>query len=409
MLLGFRLANVLSFRSDQRLSMVATELGSGAARRLPIKEAGRPVSVVPVVGIYGANASGKSNTLTGLRMMRHAVLKSVAWVNEEHPVRRVPFALDPQCAEETSFYEVDLELDGIRYTYGFEIDDERVHAEWLHAYPKGRRQVWFDRDGDEIHFAGEGLRGEKQDLVRKTRPDSLFLTVAAEWNNEQLLPVFEWFRDNLWLISPEQDRPQRQEFTKARVVREERFRDQVGRLLTRADLGIVGFDDEALRTGEVRLLHRAGEHTTSLDFAHESMGTRSWFALLGPLLEAFQQGTTVLVDELDASLHPALVAEVIWMFEDAEVNVRGAQMVFTTHDASLLRPLSGGERILDRDMVWISEKDHQGVTQLYPLSSLRPPPRPNENLERGWLLGRFGGAPRVAPGELVREAGEALA
>lgn len=408
MLLAYRAANVLSFRDEQRLSLIATELNGGTARPTAIREGGKPVSVVPVVGIYGANASGKTNTLAGLRRMRQAVLNSVAWVNEAQPVRRVPFALDPACADEPSFYEVDLELNGVRYTYGFEIDDERVQAEWLHAYPKGRRQVWFDRDGDEIHFAGEGLRGEKQDLVRKTRPDSLFLTVAAEWNNEQLLPVFEWFRDNLWLISPELDRPRRHEFTKARALREQRFRERVGRLLARADLGIVGFDEEALDSGEIRLLHRAGEHTVSLDFAHESMGTRAWFALLGPLIEAFRQGTTVLVDELDASLHPALVAEVIWMFEDPRVNTHGAQMVFTTHDASLLRPLAGGERILDRDMVWMSEKDSRGATRLYPLSSLRPPPRPDENLERGWLLGRFGGTPRVAPGELVREVGEIL-
>ncbi|MFI6919019.1 ATP/GTP-binding protein [Nonomuraea spiralis] len=409
MLLNFRLANVLSFRDDQRLSLIATELNDGTARPIPVREGGRPVSVVPILGIYGANASGKTNTLAGLRLMRQAVLHSVAWISQEKPIRRIPFALDPTCADDDSFFEVDLELAGVRYTYGFELDDERVQAEWLHAYPKGRRQIWFDRDGDDIRFAGEGLRGEKQDLARKTRPDSLFLTVAAEWNNEQLLPVFEWFRDNLWLISPEQDLPQRQEFTKARALDDERFRDQVGRLLTRADLGIVGFDEDALERGDVRLLHRAGDHTVSLDFVHESMGTRAWFAMLGPLLEAFKRGTTVLVDELDASLHPTLAAEVIRMFEDPEVNAHGAQMVFTTHDASLLRPLAGGERILDRDVVWMAEKDARGATELYPLSSLRPPPRPNENLERGWLLGRFGGVPRVAPGELAREAGEALA
>lgn len=410
MLLGFRLANVLSFNDVQHLSMIATGLGGGVARPLATRQEGRPISVLPVVGIYGANASGKSNTLAGLRMMRHAVLQSVAWGNEEHPVRRVPFALDPSCAEVSSFYQIDLELDGVLYTYGFEIDDERVHAEWLHVHPKGRRQIWFNRDGDEISFEDGGLRGETQNLMRRTRSDSLFLTVAAERNNEQLLPVFEWFRDHLRVISPEQDRAHRQEFTKARVLRDECFRDQVGRLLARADLGIVGFDDEALRAGEVRLLHRSGEHATSLDFAHESLGTRSWFALLGLLVDAFQQeGATVLVDELDAGLHPALVAEVIWMFEDTEVNARGAQLVFTAYDASLLRSLPGGERILDRDMVWMSEKDHQGATRLYPLSSLRPPPRPKENLERGWLLGRYGGAPRLEPGELVREAREALA
>src|ERR1700733_10959818 len=110
-----------------------------------------------------------------------------------------------------SLYEVDLTLTGIRYTYGFEIDDDRVRGEWLHSYPKGRKQIWFDRQDDEIEFPGEGLRGEKLELARRTRSDGLFLSVAAQFNHDQLLPVFEWFRDNLSLSSPEANRFQRQE------------------------------------------------------------------------------------------------------------------------------------------------------------------------------------------------------
>ncbi|WP_280303354.1 AAA family ATPase [Nocardia abscessus] len=409
MLLSFRTANVLSLRDEQRLSFVTAELSDGSGRPTAVRENGKPVLVVPAVGIYGANASGKTNVLAALRLMRDAVLHSVSWVGHPTPVRRTPFALHPKFADEPSFYEVDIVVEGVRYTYGFEIDDDRVLGEWLHAYPKGRRQVWFERDEDDIRFPGEGLRGEKLELARRTRPDALFLTVAAIWNHEQLLPVHAWFRDNLWLISPEDDRLRRLAYTKHKVVRDAITKDRVTRLMAVADLGIVDIEVISVADEEIRLVHRAGDHAVTIDFAAESMGTQAWFALLGPLLDAFDRGTTVLVDELDASLHPAMAAEVIQMFESTDANPNTAQMLFTTHDATLLRTPAGGGHVLGRDAIWLTEKDTFGATNLYPLAGVRPLPRKDENLERGYLLGRYGGTPRVASGELARAVEEALA
>lgn len=140
-----------------------------------------------------------------------------------------------------------------------------------------------------------------------------------------------------------------------------------------------------------------------MNFGQESMGTRSWFALLGAVLEALAAGTTLLVDELDASLHPTMSAEVIRMLQDPEANPFGAQMLFTTHDATLLHTLLGGDRVLDRDTVWLTEKDAGGGTELYPLTSFQPPPRKEDNLFRRYLLGKYGGTPHVSPGGLARE------
>jgi hypothetical protein len=411
MLLSFRAANVLSIREEQSLSFVATELNDGSARPTAIKEGGKPVSVIPVLGIFGPNASGKSNVVAALRMMQTAVLKSVDWFAESHPVRRVPFLLDPDWAAEPSFFEADIEISGTRYTYGFELDDERVRGEWLHAYPRGRRQVWFERDDDgEISFPGEGLRGEKLDLARRTRRDSLFLTVAATWNHPQLVPVFEWFRDKLWFTSPEgTDRRQREAYTRQRVAREPAFRKRVASLLTVADLGIADIEVIPARDDEIRLIHQAGDYQRALDFGSESLGTRAWFAMIGPLLDVFDRGVTILIDELDASLHPTLCSEIIRMFDDPAANPHGAQLVFTTHDVTLLRTLTGGERVLDRDAVWLTEKKSGGFTELFPLKSFRPPPRKGDDLFRRYLLGAYGGTPRIGSGELAREIEGALA
>jgi len=284
MLLSARVANVLSFRDEQQLSFIATDLNDGSARPTGVRERGKKILIVPVIGLYGANASGKTNVLAALRLMRLGVLESLRWFSDPNAVRRIAFVLDPDMAQESSFYEVDLVLkDGVRYTYGFEIDDDRVGGEWLHAYPRGRKQVWFDRANGKFDFPGEGLRGEKLELARRTRSDALFLTVAAQFNHEQLLPVFEWFRDNLWLVSPEHDdRARRLNYTRKKVVQDDIFRGHIARLLKVADLGINGIEVVSEADEQIRLVHQARSSGVPLDFSQESMGTRSWFALLGP-------------------------------------------------------------------------------------------------------------------------------
>jgi hypothetical protein len=403
MLLRFRVANVLSFRDEQSLSFVATELHEGAVQLTGIRERGKGISVVPVVGIYGANASGKSNSLRALSLMRDAVLDSLRWVSEPNPVRRIAFALDPGFRNKPSLYEADIVLrDGIRYTYGFEIDDHSVRGEWLHAYPKGYKQEWFDRsDNNKIEFPGEGLRGEKSELARLTRPDTLFLGVAAQFNHEQLTPVFEWFRDNLRLISPEKEKFERENHTTYRVLSDPSFRDRIARIMRIADLGITGFDQRALTKGEIRLLHRARAKDVSLDFANESWGTRSWFALVGTLLEAIDKGAIVLIDELDSSLHPVMSAEAVRMIQDLRANPSGGQLAFTSHDATLLYALINSDRVLDRGSLWLTEKRSDGSSELYPLTSLSPPPRKEDNLFRKYLLGQYGGIPHVSSGTLA--------
>jgi hypothetical protein len=407
-LLSFRFANVLSFRDEQDLSLTTTDRDDELARPTGIRERGQKVLAVPAVGIYGANASGKSAALEALDMMRRAVLGSLRWFSEPSFVRRVGFALDPELAGQPSFFEVDMVLsDGVRYTYGFELDDYRVRGEWLHAYPKGFKQVWFNRD-ESIDFRGEGLRGEKLELERRTRSDALFLTVAAEFNHGQLLPVFEWFRDNFEIIGPERSELLAEDDvrTRAGVLSDPRYRDRIARLLRVADLGITGFDEAALANGRLQLLHRSGLHDVALPYERESLGTRSWFRLLGPLLAALDRGAVVLVDELDGSLHPAIAAEAVRLFQAPSANPRGAQLLFTTHDVTLLHALVGDDRVLSRDTVWLTEKDRNGASTLYPLTGVSPMPRKEDNLLRGYLLGRYGGVPRVSSGMVAREAEE---
>lgn len=422
MLLRFRVANHRSIRGECELSFVGTSGEGSVARATALRHQDQEVSVLPIVGIFGANASGKTNLLRALFDMRDAVRTSFAEWATLPRVPRQPFKLDPAAADETTLYEVDLMLGAIpvRYTYGFELSDERVEAEWLHAYPEGRRVVWFDREADrpeaeggEFLFpgsnhrsdsgAGPGFQGQRDVLVPVTRPNALFLSTGATLNDPQLAALHRWFIDNLWLMTPGQDVKARSDWTQRMLTDRKRgkaYREWLVELLSVADLGISGIDIDR-KTGEIALRHRISDGSDiALDFVgEESLGTHSWFAFLGPMLSVLDAGTVLLVDELDSSLHPTLAAEVVRLFQNPKSNPRGAQLLFTTHDATLL-----GSAVLDRplarEQVWITSKKTSGETELYPLAAAGP--GDDEDLEQGYLRGRYGGSPRVSVGEIAR-------
>ncbi len=421
MLIRFRVANFRSLRDDQELSLVAARRGS---RSDLLQAEGLGVDLLRVAGIYGANAAGKSNVLDALRFMAEAVVGSHRLWPPVGPIPREPFLLDAKSHEEPSLFEVDLVIGGVRHQYGFALDHEKIVEEWLHVFPRGRRQVWFSRDVEEAEpFAfGKHLKGNNRILARLTRPNCLFLSVAAGYNHEALLPVYRWFAQELRFAAA-QDRvswASLQEF----LGRRERKENEAAllELLQRADLGVVGFEirgealgrssdeepglfvrspDGSLQVFELK--HQAGRAAVTLPVAKESRGTRAWLSLVGPILEALESGSLLCVDELDASLHPRLAVEVVRIFQDPDSNPKGAQLFFNTHDSSLLGTLLG-QPVLHRDQVWFVEKDRAGASRLYPLTDFKP--RKLENVERGYLHGRYGAIPFLTSLPLLLNARE---
>lgn len=401
MLLRLRVANVRSLRDEHELSFVAADdEPSRVARRLTLA-GNRSVSVFPLIGLFGANASGKTNVLAALTDMRKAVLNSYARWASYDGTDRIPFALDVEGEREPSFYEADIVVDDVRWTYGFELGSDRVEAEWLHSYPRGHRQVWLDRDASRTKvydWPGSRVKDRNQ-LERRTRPNALLLSTAGTDNHPQLSPLFHWFRQNMWLIDPEDERAQREAFT-TRELSGRRAR-RINELLRVADLGITGTEvvQEGNDRAKVTLTHRSAAGDVPFDWRQESLGTRSWFALLGPLLLALDEGAVLLVDELDASLHPRFAAEVIRLFHDPDSNPKGAQLVFTAHDFTVLSTPSGG-RLLEPGQVWLTEKDEDGATDLYPLTAASP--GKDEDLMKSYLAGAFGAVPSLLEGQFAR-------
>lgn len=375
--------------------------------------------VLPVAAIYGANASGKSNIIGALGLMRDAVVHSHRLYAPDGGVPHKPFAWGPK-AGDPSVFEVVFRTGGIRHEYGFVTDGQKFVEEWLYAYPSPRKQVWFERDDRDFKF-GEHLKGENRLVEKVTRPNSLFLSAAAQNHHEQLDPVFRWFRSirtynvpvttngirtglryrsppysefvNWWSRSSKQISMFEGD-SEENNSRSERFRQ----LLRAADVGIVDLkvtgsgDEDANAGGPPRIMvrHQSSAPDAWLPLDEESHGTKQLFSLAPSVLDALVRGSVVLIDELEASLHPLLALQLVRTFNDPQQNRRNAQLVFSTHDTNLLGTIFGTPP-LRRDQVWLTEKDREGATRLYPLTDYKP--RKVENLERGYLQGRYGAVP----------------
>jgi hypothetical protein len=429
-LLAFRAENVRSFRDEFELSLISTRLAEAdAVRFVTWREGGRPIGVLPVAGVFGANASGKTNVVRVMDDMRTHVLHSFRAGSPTGGIPRRPFLLDPATKRKPSRFEVDLVLDGVRHEYGFALDDEQVLDEWAYSYPHGKAVRLFHRRGSDIELgAAERIKGRA--VIELLRPNALFLSTAASANHPVLLPIYAWFTRNLRLAEAS-SRQFRQALT-TQLLDDGARRGQVLALLRAADLGITGAKKYQLdpvmterlqravrilagQEGEpdstdegpafdqlgVRLTHRGAVGEVELDAEDESLGTLVWFGLVGPVIDALADGTVLLADELDASLHPAMVAELIRLFQDPKSNPRRAQLVFNSHDATILGD-STDARLLGRDQIWFTEKRADGSTRLYPLSDLDP--RKEEAIGRRYLAGRYGATPILSRQEFEASA-----
>lgn len=391
MLRSFRLGNHRSFRDEQELSL------------LPAYD--RDQAVLPVIAIYGANASGKSNVLDGLAFMREAVVDSFQRWDVDAGVVRNEFRLDAGAREQPSTFVVDLMVDDVRHTYGFTADGQRILEEWLYAYPNRRKRALFERTRDDIEFGSTMTehRAKLDVLEGLTRPNALFLSLAAQSNVEQLMSVYRWFRSGIRLRLGPPFHPDAAIAALVRGLALSRPED-AGRLLTlltSADVGITSIRVEDPREGN-RIVFRHGDSNEDFELNEESDGTRAWLELLLVVIDVLHDGTVFVVDEIDASLHPLLTARLVGLFRDPVGNPNGAQLIFTTHDASLLGTMIG-EEVLARDQVWFVEKDEAGASTLYPLTDFKP--RTGENTERRYLAGSYGAVPVLDPHDFAKAMG----
>ena len=417
MLLRFRFSNYRSFHKEQELSLVASPL-SGLPDT-PIVSPAVPDGVLPVAAIYGANASGKSNVLKALSFLSRTVRDSFKSWGPDDAIPVEPFGLLGGAPQQSTF-AADFIVDGQRYEYGFSVDPTAVRNEWLNAFPNGRKQLWFERNAGHPTKFGRSMVGENRTIESIVRPNSLLLSAAAQGNHAALGPIYRWFARLAGVFG---------EPVNGGLLRSAGFLGKnpailasIGGLLQTADLGISGVRirkkvvpkagekkfrlfataliseidpgatieslEREMRDSllEFEFLHQIGDRKAEFLESQESEGTLAFLSLIAPIMASISLGSVVTVDELDRSLHPILARLLVQVFNSPKSNPNGAQLIFNTHDTNLL---SGG--LLRRDQIWFTEKDRKGASHLYPLTDFKP--RKGENLENGYLQGRYGAIP----------------
>jgi len=372
MLIEFRVENYRSIGPEQVLSAArAPDVGADD------KIAGAELELLPAIALYGPNGSGKSNMISALQQMCQIVLSDL----KSHQ----PFAWGDRWCCPTMF-EVEFIVEAVKYRYGFLYTSTEIVEEWLSTWATGHEQEWFQRE----HMKAQVDDRSEIELdlpSHQVGPNELFLAVAERSNHRLAAIAMGWFR-SIYAVQRTDDLPSPKE--QDVLVSNSAF---VRKALIASDLGIT----------DVRIVNREGlgpllefQHGTDprawLTWEQESNGTRRLVTLLPSVLSALASGGVVLVDDLELSIHPSLVNELVRIFNTPNSNPKNAQIIFTTHALHLLSRIEG-EPLLRRDQIWFSEKDRNGFTKIYPLTDFKP--LSNENIDRAYLQGRYGASPSL--------------
>lgn len=426
MIIQLSVKNYRSFKDNSILSLVATNYDKDTREEDNIfLDEKYKLRLLKSAVVYGANAGGKSKFIEALIFMRQFILSSSKDSQKGEPIAVEPFRLNSETIKLGSEFEIIFTLNSERYRYGFEVNNEKIIAEWLYYKPKTKEIELFYRDYQDIT-----TKIAKANLLIKEgliRDNALFLSVLAQFNDKTAESILEWFK-KITAISGLQEEGylhDTMQMTKDKVQKE-----RILAFLKNADIGIDDFklkkhdfkelnidetdlDNEAKtalkrynslkkeifkeeRFSDVITFHKQfdenGKYKSDIQFSlkeDESSGTRKFFALIGLILKTIDKGSVLFVDELDSKLHPNLVCKIVSFFNSKKLNPNNAQLIFNTHDTNLL---SSG--LFRRDQIWFTQKDKFGATKLYSLADFKTDEvRKNEAFEDNYIRGKYGAVP----------------
>lgn len=419
MLIQFRFKNFKSFRDDTILDLSATKITEHSGRIISVGYE----KLLPTAAIFGANASGKSNVIEAFRYMMTYVIESFSYGGDSDDkktkskkMKYTPFLFDRASRDAESSFEVyfmDTEECGHKsYNYGFTLNQDGIIEEWLNSKAKTAREYKqvFYRNGNELDLSG--LSTKSQDLIRiSLNKEVLIVSLGAKLKVTKLKSIRDWFYnanfanfgnpyENVFLSS----------FIPDGFAENKSVQDKVVAYFSSFDPSIIGFHVEVMKGGEEdhrhvkidAIHHLVNGGTASIPLEEESDGTLKMFALYPALQDSLENGGVLFVDELNARLHPLLVRSFLITFLNPEINLKHAQLVFTTHDSWQL-----SNNLLRRDEIWFTEKDDSGVSALYSLADFVDEDgtkiRKDESYEKNYLLGKYGAIPALKCFDMFRE------
>ena len=419
MLLEFTVGNFLSFRDKKTISFIATAVKEFVDTNLIHTE--RHTLLKGGV-IYGANSSGKSNLIKAMSTMRRLVLQSFERSSTSE-LEVTPFLLQLENEDQPSFFEVLFLINDVRYRYGFEVDNDSVKAEWLFEAKKNAEKPLFMRENDGIEVMKAFSEGK--DLEVKTRDNALFLAVVDQFNGKTAKSIMAWFNNFVTISGLSHENYTGVTFT---LLDNDKTNDLLQDFYNTIDLG---FDNVKLNKKEfdasrlpkdmpesimqelstkmqgkmmvnATTLHKKYNKQNmvigSVEFdmdSQESSGTNKVFNISGPVFDVLNDGGVLVIDELDASLHPLLTLAITKLFNSKEHNPKDAQLIFATHDTNLLS--YGNYR---RDQIYFVEKDQYGASDLYSLVEYKEEGaikaiRKDRSFEKDYIQGRYGAIPFI--------------
>jgi len=397
MLIEFSVENFRSFKERVTLSMVAANTN---ARDPNVNKNNTIVvndnlTLLTSTAIYGANASGKSNVVKALGFMRKFVLFSAKESQSGEQIAIEPFRLSTETENKPSLFEIVFLLDDVQYRYGFEVNLNQVISEWLFSVPTTKEATLFVREENKIKLSPKFFK-EGKGLEEKTRSNALFLSVVAQFNGEIAQSILKWFR-RIGIISGLDDTFYRA-FTIKHVI-DGKYKNEIVQLIKDLDIDINEIEGIKLDESQVNFpsnmpeelrtilskslkneewltvqtkhpkLNAQGQTVGLVSFdmdQNESHGTQKAFYLAGPIIDTLVQGKVLIIDEMEARLHPLLTRELIRLYNSIELNPKRAQLIFTTHDTNLL-----SNKLFRRDQIWFVEKDNLCASHLYSLAELK--------------------------------------
>ena len=438
MLLEFRVSNFRSIKGEQVFSMFpANKLRERPSALLKV-DGYEDLYAIPSAAIYGPNNAGKSNFLRAFRALKWLVGSSAGFNVGDRLLANEFFELDILTKDQpTSLWIHFVANDGLRYEYQVAFDRERILLEELLVYPLDQLRTYpaklFHRKfGRPIEF-GDSLKGPKKTIEDELLENQLFLSKAVQNKNTQLAPVFLFFKEGLDLsVFHNEEYDEIQMASLGKMIyenKDEPLVDLIETILIHAGTGIIGLEiaqsqevptvtfpegfpedkkAEIIRDFNERFkfkiktkhrLYKGDEEvgTTTMPLKEQSTGTIKFFNIIRLALNALAGGKVLLVDELDKSLHPNLTEVIINLFHNQKTNPRKAQLIFATHDVSLL-----SADLFGRDQMYLIEKDPFGASQITSIADFKGV-RQNVPFEKWYLSGRFNATPKVNKFQIENE------
>lgn len=407
MIIQFTVGNWKSFKDKVTISMVAAKIKAKDPQvdegiLIPVAKG---FNLLTSAAVYGANASGKSNLISAIEFMRSFIIDSSRESQTGKPIEVEKFKLSTETINEPTYFEMIFILENRRHRYGFIVTREKVVEEWLYLVPTIKEAKLFTRKLDVFEMGSKF--SESKDLVEKTRSNALFVSVLAQFNSEIATNIVDWFRNLRVMVGSSSTFP---DYTKV-FLKQELLIDRVIKLVKELDTGINGItvedtQDEAPSwvpkdklgvwrdiNSTIKTLHpvfdakgiQVSEQVFDMN-QEESDGTRKIILMSGYLILALETGGVLIIDEMEARLHPLITKAIIRMFNSKETNPNRAQLILTTHDTNML-----DKNLFRRDQIWFTEKDDHGASHLYSLVEFKP--RNDASLESNYLQGRYGAIP----------------